>query len=92
VNILNLINNDDINDVNEEVENFYKQVSKNIKFFRKKTKKSQLSFSADVGFNSVSFYCDCENNKNGKHFNLIHVVRISQYLNIDINELIKSSS
>lgn len=88
---MNKLNNDDINDVNEEVENFYKQVSKNVRLFRKKIKKSQLSFSADVGFNSVSFYCDCENNKNGKHFNLIHIVRISKYLDVDINELLRTS-
>lgn len=88
---MNKLNNDDINDVNEEVENFYKQVSKNVRLFRKKNKKSQLAFSADVGFNSVSFYCDCENNKNGKHFNLIHIVRISKYLDVDINELLRTS-
>lgn len=91
---MNTLNNndDDINDVNEEVENFYKQVSRNVRLFRKKIKKSQLAFSADVGFNSVSFYCDCENNKNGKHFNLIHIFRISKYLDVDINELLKTSS
>ncbi|MEA2050911.1 MAG: XRE family transcriptional regulator [Campylobacterota bacterium] len=89
---MNLINNEEISDANEEVEIFYREVSKNVKFFRKKIKKSQLAFATDIGFNSVSFYCDCENNKNGKHFNLIHIVRISKYLNIDINELIKISN
>ena len=75
-------------DINYDVEAFYIQVSANVKFYRKKLNKSQLSFSADVGFKSVSFYCDCENNKNGKHFNLIHIVRIAKYLDIDINKLI----
>jgi len=49
---------------------------------------SQLKFSENIGFNSVSFYCDCENNKNGKHFNLLHVVRISKYLDVDINTIV----
>lgn len=72
----------------EEVESFYMKVSKNVREARKGKKISQLEFAVNVGFNSVSFYCDCENNKNGKHFNLIHLVRISQFLNMDIRKLI----
>ena len=84
-----ILNNDDINDVVEEIDKFYKSVSDNVKKFRKQNKLSQLEFSQKVGFNNVSFYCDCENNKNGKHFNLLHVVRIAKFLNIDLNELVK---
>jgi hypothetical protein len=66
--------------ISEETKRFYEKVSQNIKKYRKHTKESQLKFSHNVGFNSVSFYCDCENNKNGKHFNLLHVVNIAKYL------------
>jgi len=72
----------------EDVEEFYTKVSQNIKNYRKKLELSQLLFSQNVGFNSVSFYCDCENRKNGKHFNLIHVVRIAKFLDVDVNKLI----
>lgn len=72
----------------EDPEEFYKMISQNVKRLRQKYKYTQLDFSANIGFNSVSFYCDCENNKNGKHFNLIHIVRISKFLDIDINEII----
>lgn len=72
----------------EEPEEFYRIISQNVKILRQKYKYTQLDFSANIGFNSVSFYCDCENNKNGKHFNLLHIVRISKFLNIDINEII----
>jgi transcriptional regulator with XRE-family HTH domain len=78
----------DINNEYEEVELFYAKVSKNVREARKGKNISQLEFAVNVGFNSVSFYCDCENNKNGKHFNLIHLVRISQFLEMDIRELI----
>jgi len=88
VNKLNFEETNNIIDIYDDIDKFYKQVSINIKEYRKSLNKSQLSFSADIGFNSVSFYCDCENNKNGKHFNLIHIVRISKYLDIDINKLI----
>jgi len=77
-----------LNKLYEDAEEFYKLVSKNVKRYRQEKGESQLEFSQNVGFNSVSFYCDCENNKNGKHFNLIHVVRIANYLKVDINKLI----
>ncbi|PLY09663.1 MAG: XRE family transcriptional regulator [Arcobacter sp.] len=77
-----------MNKLYEDAEEFYKLVSKNVKKYRQEKGESQLEFSQNVGFNSVSFYCDCENNKNGKHFNLLHVVRIADYLKIDINTII----
>lgn len=78
-----------MNKLYEDAEEFYKLVSKNVKKYRQEKGESQLEFSQNVGFNSVSFYCDCENNKNGKHFNLLHIVRISKFLNIDINDIIE---
>ena len=81
--------NNDLVEFVEDSEEFYKKISKNVKILRQKYKYTQLDFSANIGFNSVSFYCDCENNKNGKHFNLLHVVRIAKYLNVDINEIVK---
>jgi DNA-binding XRE family transcriptional regulator len=78
-----------LNKLYEDAEEFYKLVSKNVKKYRQEKGESQLEFSQNVGFNSVSFYCDCENNKNGKHFNLLHVVRIADYLKVDINTIIK---
>ena len=82
------MNNNDLVEFIEDLEEFYKMISQNIKKLRQKHKYTQLDFSANISFNSVSFYCDCENNKNGKHFNLLHIVRISKFLDIDINEII----
>ena len=73
----------------EDVDEFYKNISNNVKKLRKKHKLSQLDFASNIGFNSVSFYCDCENNTKNKHFNLLHVVRIAKFLNVDINEIVK---
>ncbi|RXJ80308.1 transcriptional regulator [Arcobacter sp. F2176] len=77
-----------LNNIYDDADEFYKLVSKNVKKYRQEKGESQLEFSQNVGFNSVSFYCDCENNKNCKHFNLIHVVRIADYLEVDINIII----
>ena len=82
------MNNSNLVEFIEDPEEFYKMISQNVKKLRQKYKYTQLDFSANIGFNSVSFYCDCENNKNGKHFNLLHIVRISKFLDIDINEII----
>ena len=82
------MNNSNLVEFIEEPEEFYKMISQNVKKLRQKYKYTQLDFSANIGFNSVSFYCDRENNKNGKHFNLLHIVRISKFLDIDINEII----
>ena len=82
--------NNDLVEFVEDSEEFYKKISKNVKTLTQKYKYTQLDFSANIGCNSVSFYCDCENNKNGKHFNLLHIVRISKFLNIDINDIIES--
>jgi putative transcriptional regulator len=73
------LNNSNLVEFIEEPEEFYKMISQNVKKLRQKYKYTQLDFSANIGFNSVSFYCDCENNKNGKHFNLLHIVRISTF-------------
>lgn len=78
-----------MNKLYEDAEEFYKLVSKNVRKYRQEKGESQLEFSQNVGFNSVSFYCDCENNKNGKHFNLLHIVRVADYLGVDINFLIQ---
>ena len=83
--------NNDLVEFVEDSEEFYKKISKNVKTLRQKYKYTQLDFSANIGFNSVSFYCDCENNKNGKHFNLLHIVRISMFLKIDINDIIEAN-
>ena len=83
--------NNDLVEFVEDSEEFYKKISKNVKTLRQKYKYTQLDFSANIGFNSVSFYCDCENNKNGKHFNLLHIVRISKFLKIDINDIIEAN-
>ena len=47
--------NNDLVQVIEDTDEFYKLVSNNVKKFRKKQKYTQLDFSAHIGFDSVSF-------------------------------------
>ncbi|MBZ7996636.1 helix-turn-helix transcriptional regulator [Campylobacter canadensis] len=73
----------------EEIENYYKLVSSNVKKHRNKKNISQLELALSIGIKSIAFYSNCENNKNKKHFNLEHIYNISKVLGIDICELLK---
>ncbi|EGG1167377.1 helix-turn-helix transcriptional regulator, partial [Campylobacter coli] len=68
------------NSSEEEILNFYKKVSSNIRKFREKKGISQLELALDIGIKSVAFYSNCECNRYGKHFNLEHLYKISKSL------------
>ncbi|EDB1204654.1 helix-turn-helix transcriptional regulator, partial [Campylobacter coli] len=63
------------NSSEEEILNFYKKVSSNIRKFREKKGISQLELALDIGIKSVAFYSNCECNRYGKHFNLEHLYK-----------------
>ncbi|WP_053876146.1 helix-turn-helix domain-containing protein, partial [Campylobacter coli] len=54
------------NSSEEEILNFYKKVSSNIRKFREKKGISQLELALDIGIKSVAFYSNCECNRYGK--------------------------
>jgi len=72
----------------KEVEEFYRQISQNIRCFRESAKITQLDLALDIGIKSVAFYSNCENNRYNKHFNLEHIYKISKSLNIPLCQLI----
>lgn len=71
-----------------EIDKFYEEISKKIKAKRLEKKISQLDLALEIGIKSVAFYCNCENNRNNKHFNLEHLYKISKALKIDIKDLL----
>lgn len=73
----------------EELKEFHKQVSQNVKKFRTLKKKPQLDLVLEMGIKSTSFYSKCENSKDNHHFNLSHLYSISKALDIPLEELIK---
>lgn len=74
----------------EEIDNFYKQVSKNVKRFREEKGISQLELALTIGQKQGAFFNYAENNTNCKHFNLEHLYKISKALNIELCELIQA--
>lgn len=70
-------------------EELYKIVGQNVAKFRKQKGLSQLDLSLAMGYKSVSVISGAEIYYNGKHFNLEHLLLISQVLDIEISEFLK---
>ena len=67
----------------------YKIIGQNVAKYRKAKGLSQLDLSLAMGYKSVSVVSGAEIYYNGKHFNLEHLLKISQILNIEISEFLK---
>jgi len=77
------------NSSKEEIEDFYKNISNQVKKYRLEKNLSQQELALEIGIKSIAFYSNCENNKNDKHFNLEHLYKISKALKIDIYKFFK---
>ena len=72
-----------------EIDEFYKQIGKNVAEIRKSKNVSQLELSLKLGYKSVSLVSGAEICYNGVHFNLEHLYKISKILDIDIENFLK---
>ena len=68
----------------EEINNFYKIVSKNVKKYRNEKNLSQLELALTIGQKGNAFFNYAENNTRNKHFNLEHLYKIAKALDIPI--------
>jgi len=78
-----------INLNDDEVFYIYKKISMNIKLKRKEKEISQADISNAMGFTTPTFYTNAENCSQGKHFNLEHIIRIAEYMKVDMSEFFK---
>ncbi len=62
----------------------YQIIGKNVAKIRKEKGLSQLDLSLQMGYKSVSIVSGAEIYYNGKHFNLEHLLKISQILDVNI--------
>jgi DNA-binding XRE family transcriptional regulator len=76
------------NSSEEEIEQFYKNISEKVRELRIKNNTTQLDLALEIGIKSVAFYSNCENNKYDKHFNLEHLYKISKFFGVDVTEII----
>jgi len=67
-----------------EIELRYKQISQRVKHIRIDKNFTQEQVALSMGFTTATFYTNAENFKNGKHFNLEHIIKISKVLDVPI--------
>ncbi len=69
---------------NLSTDELYQIIGKNVAKTRKEKGLSQLDLSLQMGYKSVSIVSGAEIYYNGKHFNLEHLLKISQILDVNI--------
>jgi len=69
-----------------EIDEIYKQIGKNVKKIREEKGLSQLELAINLGYKSVSVISLGEIYKNKKHFNITQLAKLSKELNISILE------
>ena len=79
-----------IEDLNEEeIDNFYTLIGKNVKKYRTQKGYSQLQLSYALGHKSVGLVSQSELYLNKQHFNIKHIYQIAFILDVDICEFFK---
>ena len=76
---------------NSNMVNIYKRIGENVKKARKERKISQLTLALAIGHKAVGTISMAEIYLNGKHFNIEHLYKIADVLNIDVCDLLKTS-
>ena len=70
-------------------EEFYKKIGQNVAKYRKEAGLSQLELSLAMGYKSISIVSSAEIYYKRKHFNLEHLLKISQILDIELCKLLE---
>jgi len=73
----------------EKMLKIYKKIGINVKNARKSKKFSQLSLSLAIGHKAVGTISMAELCINKKHFNIEHLVKIADILEVDVCEFFK---
>lgn len=72
-------------DINEiKMQEIYKQIGRNVKKIREEKKLSQLALSLAIGHKAVGTISMAEIYHNKKRFNIEHLVKIADVLEVDI--------
>ncbi|WP_418185343.1 helix-turn-helix domain-containing protein [Aliarcobacter vitoriensis] len=74
---------------NEQMEEVYKIIGQNVKRVRTSKNISQLALSLAIGHKSVGTIAVAEIYHKNKHFNIEHLVKIADVLEVDICEFFK---
>jgi transcriptional regulator with XRE-family HTH domain len=72
-----------------EIEKWHEQIGKNVAHLRKEKGLSQLELSLKLGHKSVSIVASAERFYKKKHFNIEHLLRIADILDVNVCEFFK---
>ena len=75
--------------LDNEVNEFYLLVSKNVQRIRKEKNKAQLDLVLEIGLKSISYYSKCERCIDNHHFNLKNLYAIAKVLNVEVVDFFK---
>jgi transcriptional regulator with XRE-family HTH domain len=70
----------------KKMEKIYKQIGQNVATIRKEKGISQLALSLAIGHKAVGTISMAEICTNNKHFNIKHLVKIADVLEVDVCE------
>ncbi|MBQ9292928.1 helix-turn-helix domain-containing protein [Campylobacter sp. VBCF_06 NA8] len=74
----------------EQMEQIYKTIGENVKRIRTQKGVSQLSLAMAIGHKAVGTISMAELGINKKHFNIEHLVKIANVLEVSVCEFFKS--
>jgi transcriptional regulator with XRE-family HTH domain len=77
------------NITSEKMQDIYKCIGMKVKEIRNEKKVSQLALSLAIGHKAVGTVSMAELCINKKHFNIEHLVKIAQVLDVDMCEFFK---
>ncbi|MBZ7936144.1 helix-turn-helix transcriptional regulator [Campylobacter sp. B0100352/1] len=72
------------------IEQFHRNVDKNVARIRKEKGLSQLELSLEIGYKSCSLVGGAESGYNNIHFNLEHLYKISKVLQVEISDFFQN--
>jgi transcriptional regulator with XRE-family HTH domain len=80
-----------INQLDEEALELLDLISNNVARLRKEKGFSQLQLATEMGYSSASYFGRMEIRKDGEHFNITQLYKISKILNVPITLFFEST-
>lgn len=78
-----------IEELDEKTITMYDIISKNVIKYRKQKGLSQLQLALNIGLTGNAFIARAEKRTNNSHFNIEHLVKIAEILQVDISDFFK---
>jgi len=74
----------------EQIKQIYQTIGSNVKHIRQSKKVSQLALSLAIGHKAVGTVSMAELCTNNKHFNIEHLIKIADVLEVDVCDFFKN--